>query len=328
MVWVLTATLMVLGELPALKPNEPIVGKVAANENLRFRLTIPAGQRATVTLIPLDGDADLFISLPPETPASKTPFKSVNPALQIERIMLPRQTKQTEATVLVAGVTETQFVLVLKLTERKVVLEPTRTVLTEVQWQEIAFSENDFLGALTVANKTATWYEVTIGVTGLDASKISFPNSFVLGPKGRRYLGWVSLTPKSRIVITFQRTPKADVFLVADCVSRVVSGVAISPEIDIAVDDLMPHLQPLFPVGQALREGDWKRAGALLVATLRRSPQTLTALHTFLQRTGVRLPRDVLGSRIASGFGAISAIISAASTINLPKREQVVLSVR
>lgn len=328
MIWVIMVTLMVLCDLLALKLDEPIVGKVAAGENLRFRLTIPAGQRAIVTLIPLDGDADLFVSLPPETPASKTPFKSVNPALQIERIMLPRQTKQTEGTVLVSGVTETQFVLALKLTERKVALEPTRTILTEVQWQEIAFSENDFLGALTVANKTATWYEVTIRMTGLDASKISFPNSFVLGPKGRRYLGWVSLTPKSRVVITFQRTPKADVFLVADCVSRVVSGIAISPEIDIAVDDLMPHLQSLFPVGQALREGDWKRAGALLVATLRRSPQTLTALHTFLQRTGVRLPRDVLGSRIASGFGAISAVISAASTVNLPRQERVVLSVR
>lgn len=328
MIWALMATLMVLGDLPTLKPDEPIVGKVAAGENLRFRLTIPAGQRATVTLIPLDGDADLFVSLPPETPASKTPFKSVNPALQIERIMLPRQTKQTEARVLVSGVTETQFVLALKLTERRVVFEPTRTVLMEVQWQEIAFSEDDFLGALTVVNKTATWYEVSIKVTGLDLNKISFPTSFVLGPKGRRYLGWVSLTPKSRIVIAFQRTPKADAFLIADCVSRVVSGVAISPEIDIAVDDLIPNLQPLFPVGQALREGDWKRAGALLAVTLRRSPQTLTALHTFLQRTGVRLPRDVLGSRIASGFGAISAVISATSAINLPKQEQVVLSVR
>ncbi|MFN3420891.1 MAG: hypothetical protein ACK40X_04100 [Armatimonadota bacterium] len=328
MVWVLMATLMALSELPTLKPNEPIVGKVGAGENLRFRLTIPAGRRAIVTLIPLDGDADLFVSLPRETPTSKTPFKSVNPALQIERIMLPRQTKQTEATVLVSGVTETQFVLALKLTERRVILEPTRTILTEVQWQEIAFSENDFLGALTVVNKTATWYEVTIKATGLDANKISFSNSFVLGPKGRRYLGWVSLNPKSHVVVTFQRTPKADMFLVADCVSRVVSGVAISPEVDIAVDDLMPHLQPLFPVGQALREGDWKRAGALLVATLRHSPQTLTALHTFLQRTGVRLPRDVLGSRIASGFGAISAVISAASTVNLPKQERVVLSVR
>jgi len=328
MVWVLMATLMTLGDLPTLKPNEPVMGKVAAGESLKFRITVPAGQRSIVTLFPLDGDADLFVSLPSKTPAEKTPFKSTNPALQTECVMLPKQLKQTQLEVSVLGITETRFVLAVNLTEKSAVVEPARTVLAEIQWQEVAFSENHFLGALTVANKTTTWYEVTVKAAGVDPSKVSLPSSFVLGPKGKRYLGWVALTPNTRIVISFQRTPKADAFLIADCVSRVASGVAISPEIDIAVDDLMPHLRPLFPVGQALREGDWKRAGALLVTTLRRNPKTLTALHAFLQRTGVRLPRDVLGSRIASGFGAISAIISAVSSVNLPKQEQVVLTVK
>lgn len=328
MISVLIAMLMMLGDLPALKPDEPVVSKVSAGETLKFRLAIPSGQRSIVTLIPLNGDADLSVSLTSEIPASRTPFKSVNPALQIERIVLPKQVNQTEVEISVCGATETQFVLVVNWTDRMVVVEPAKTVLTEIQWQEVAFSKDTFLGALTVANKTATWYEVTVKAVGLDAGKVSLPNSFVLGPKGKRYLGWVALASKSRIVFAFQRTPKADAFLVADCVSRVVAGVAISPEIDIAVDDLMPNLRPLFPVGQALREGDWKRAGALLVATISKSPQTLKALHAFLQRTGVRLPRDVLGNRIASGFGAISAVVSAASAINLPKQERVVLTVK
>lgn len=328
MLWMLVATLMALSDLPTLKSDKPFLGKVAAGENLKFHLTIPSGRRAIVTLIPLNGDADLSVSLISEIPASKTLFKSASPALQIERLMLPRQVKQTEAEISISGVTETQFVLVVNWTDRRVVVEPAKTVLAEIQWQEVAFSEDTFLGALTVANKTATWYEVNVKAVGLDEGKVSLPTSFVLGPKGQRYLGWVALTSKSRIIVTFRRTPKADAFLVADCVSRVVSGVAISPEIEVAVDDLMPYLQTLLPVGQALREGDWKRAGTLLVATLRRNPQTLTALHAFLQRTGVRLPRDVLGNRVASGFGAISAIISAASAVNLPKQEQVVITVK
>lgn len=328
MVWALAMVLLALGEPFALTPQEPVVGKVAAGETLKFRLTVPAGQRAALTLVPLDGDADLVVTLPPRTSASKSPLKSANPALQIERVALPSQPKQVDAEVSVIGVTETQFVLALRWTDRKVVVEPAKTLLAELQWQEVAFSGNAFLGALTVANKAATWYEVSVKVVGEDAKKVSLPASFLLGPKGKRYLGWVSLTPKSRIVVTFQRTQKADAFLVADCVSRVVTGVAISPEIDVAVDDLMPHLRPLLPVGQALREGDWKRAGSLLASALRRNPQTLTALHAFLQRTGVRLPRDVLGSRVASGFGAVSAVIAAASSVNLPKREQVVLSVK
>ncbi len=328
MVWAIFALLGWFAELPVLKPYEPAVGKVAKGEVLKFRLTVPSGQRASVMLLPLEGDADLFVSLPPEISMGETPFKSVNPALQVERILLPKQKKTAEATVFVSGKSETQFVLAAKLTERTVAFDSIPTILTEIQWQEVDFSSDAFLGTLTVGNKTATWYEVTVKLVGFERGKVNLPSSFVLGPKGKRYLGWVALTPNSRITVTFQRTPKADAFLVADCVSRLVAGVAISPEIDIAVDDLMPHLRPLLSVAQGLREGDWKRAGSLLMTTLRSNPQTLTALHTFLQRTGVRLPRDVLGSKIASGFGAISAVVSAMAAINLPKNEQVRIFVK
>ncbi|MCS7264357.1 MAG: hypothetical protein NZ805_05955 [Armatimonadetes bacterium] len=328
MIWMLTVFAIVFTDLPVLMPNEPVIGKVGAGETLKFRLTIPQGQRAMVTLLPLDGDADLFVSLPAEVPISKTPFKSNNPALHVERVALPKQVNQEEGIVSVFGATESKFVLNVNFTSRSVIFEPKRLVLTEIQWQEIAFSEDNFLGALTIANKTSTWYEVSVKSLGFDECKIHMPSSFVLGPKGKRYLGWVSLKPNSRIVVTFQRTPKADAFLIADCVSRLVAGVAISPEIDIAIDDLMPKIQPLLSVAQALREGDWKRASVLLMANLRSNPQTLTSLHAFLQRTGIRLPKDIFGSRIASGFGAISAAVSAMAAVNLPKREQVTIFVK
>jgi len=331
MVWLLVTLGLIWGlsgEPENLTEHKLIVGKVSAGETLKFKLTLPKSQRTSVTLMPLDGDADLFVLLPPTTSISQTPFKSKNVALQVERVILPAQPKEAEAVACVVGATETRFVLLVCRTKHKFIVEPSKTVLADIEWQEVSFSENTILGALTVANKTPTWFEVTVKPVGIDVSKVGLPISFVLGPRGKRYLGWVALTPDSQVIVTFQRTPKADAFLVADCVSRLVAGVGISPEIDIAIDDLMPNLKPLLAVAQPLREGDWKRAGAMLIATLRRSPQTLTALHNFLQRTGIRLPRDVFGSRIVSGFGAISAVISAMSAINLPKQERVVLTVR
>ncbi len=328
MVWLLVALTTILADFIPLMPGEPVVNKVGAGETLQFQAVVPEGKRATITLVPLNGDADLIVSLISEVPTGKATFKSANPALQIEWVSIPKHKKQIEVKISVLGITETQFVLFLGFTERSVAIEPRQTSLMEIQWQEVAFADDTFLGALTIANKTATWYEVTIKPLGFEKGKANFPSSFVLGPKGKRYLGWIALTPKSKIMVTFQRTSKADAFLVADCVSRLVAGVSISPEVDIAIDDLMPNLRPLLSVAHALREGDWKRASVSLVTILRSNPQTLTALHTFLQRVGVRLPRDVLGNRIASGFGAISAAISVMAVIKLPTQEQVTVTVK
>jgi len=98
-------------ESETLTVREPVVGKILAGETLKFKLALPKGQRTSVTLIPLDGDVDLFVLLPPITSINQTPFKSTNVALQVERVILPAQPKETEAAVCVVGVTETQFVL-------------------------------------------------------------------------------------------------------------------------------------------------------------------------------------------------------------------------
>ncbi|MGQ9463079.1 MAG: hypothetical protein ACUVTP_09005 [Candidatus Fervidibacter sp.] len=267
MLWLIVALMLTLNPnegAQALTENEPIIGKVDANATTKFRLLVPAGRRGVVTLVPLDGDADLFVLPTPNTSILQTPFKSTNPSLQVERVILPARQKETQATVCVVGLTETQFVLFARWTKYHLASEPARTLLVDVQRQEITFSNEMALGALTIANKSNTWYEVNVKAVGMDGRKVSLPSNFVLGPKGQRYFGWVELMPNSRLIVTFRRTPKADAFLVANCVSRLVAGVAISPEIDIAVDDLMPRLQPLLSVAQPLREGDWKRAGTIL----------------------------------------------------------------
>jgi hypothetical protein len=53
-------------ESEILTVREPVVGKISAGETLKFKLTLPKGQRTSVTLMPLDGDADLFVLLPPD----------------------------------------------------------------------------------------------------------------------------------------------------------------------------------------------------------------------------------------------------------------------
>jgi hypothetical protein len=159
-------------ESEILTVREPVVGKISAGETLKFKLTLPKGQRTSVTLIPLDGDADLFVLLPPTTPISQTPFKSTNVALQVERVILPAQPKETEAIVCVVGATETQFVLSVRWTKHRFTVEPSKTVLADIEWQEVSFSENAILGALTIANKTPTWFEVSVKPVGIDASKV------------------------------------------------------------------------------------------------------------------------------------------------------------
>ncbi len=317
-----------VSEPQTLTSEEPVIQKVRAKETLQFRLLVPPQQRGIVTLVPLDGDADLFVLLPPETPPAKTPYKSTNVALQTEQVLLPRKAKETEAIVQVVGITDTRFLLIVQWTALAFVTTPEKPLLVGLRWQEVRLSNDTLLGALAVINRANSWYEVHLQPVGPNLPKVALPASFVLGPKGERYLGWVAFSPADRLQVTVQRSPRADAFLVADCVSRVVAGVALSPNAEVAVDDLLPQLKPIFPVAQALRDGDWKRAGVLLLAALRRSPQTLTALHTFLQRAGIRIPRDIVGSRLSSGFGAISAVVMAMSVVHLPKEEQVTVTVR
>ncbi len=327
--WVVTA-LAVTGAWTQepLTTEEPIVGKVQAGETVQYRLTVPAGKRGFVTLLPLDGDADLFVLLPPTMPLEKTPLKSVGVALQMERVVLPAQKQDSEAVIVVRGVTATRFFLTASWTTKQVQVSPAERKVIGVNWQEDAVSSEVVLLALTLQNKSSSWYEVTVKAVGTVAQKAALPKPFMLGPQGQRDLGWVALSSNARLDVTMERTVKADLFLVADLVSRVVAGVGLSPEVVVAIDDLLPHLKPLLPVTQALREGDWKRAGATLLTVVRRHPQVLTALHTFLKRAGVHVPRDVLSNKLALGFGAVSAIVTGIAAVKAPEKESITVTLQ
>lgn len=328
-IWVVTA-LMVTGAWAQepLTPEEPIVGKVQAGETVQYRLAIPVGRRGFVMLLPLDGDADLFVLLPPTTPLEKTPLKSTNVALQMERVMLPAQRQESEGVIVVQGVMETRFFLTASWTTKQVQVSPAERKVIGVNWREDIASNEVMLLSLTLQNKSSSWYEVTVKAVGAIAQKAALPEPFILGPQGQRDLGWIALSPDARLDVTMERTVKADLFLVADVVSRVVAGVGLSPEVGAAIDDLLPQLKPLVPVTQALQKGDWKQAGMTLLTVVRNQPQVLTALHTFLKRAGVHVPKDVLGNKLKLGFGAVSAIITGVAAAKAPEREQVTITLR
>ncbi len=318
--------LLAVGWLSAadLTPQTPILAEVKAGERVTFRLPCPSGQRGIVTLTPLDGDADLFLLPSPETPLERATQKSAGIALQTERLVLPALKEPTEKWVAVKSVTPTRFLLTVQWTKRQIRQQPSQTKVIAVQWQDIQFSDAVTLGAVTVRNRTPIWYEMRVTASGMEKAPPTMP--FLLGPNGARYLGWVALPAGGRLTVTAQRTKKADIVLVVDLVCRLVAGVALSPDLTVAIDDLLPNLMPLLSVAEAVQKGDWQQASAQLMAAIKRSPKTLRALHTFLQRAGVRLSLPLLGSRLNAGFGALSATIAAIAAANLPSQESVNLS--
>lgn len=309
------------GDNIALVPENPVLARVQGGELQRYRLPVPSGQRGFVTLVPLDGDADVFILLPPEMSLAKTPLKSVSAALQPERVVVPAQKQAADAVVVVKGITPTRFLLTVSWTKRQGRQVPDRSRVVAIHWQEVQATDSVALGAVTVQNRTPGWYEIRLHPKGM--SKAVLPNVFLLGPNGSRYLGWVALAPGAHLQVAAERTPKADIALVADLVSRAVAGTALAPDLQVAMDDLLPHLTPLLPVATAVRQGDWRRAAQELVTTLRQRPQTLRALQTFLARAGLTLPATGLQKPVR--FGALSAVVTAIAAAKLPARETVTL---
>ncbi|MFA0731422.1 MAG: hypothetical protein LKKZDAJK_001194 [Candidatus Fervidibacter sp.] len=318
--------LLAVGWLSAtdLTPKTPILAEVRAGERVTFRLPCPSGQRGIVTLTPLDGDADLFLLPSLETPLERATQKSAGIALQAERLVLSALKEPTEKWVAVKGVTPTRFLLTVQWTKRQIRQQPSQTKVIAVQWQDIQFSDAVALGAVTVGNRTPIWYEVQVRASGME--KAPQGASFLLGPNGTRYLGWVALPTGGRLTVTAQRTQKADIVFVVDLICRLVAGNALAPDLTVAVDDLLPHLTPLLPVAEAVRKGDWRQASAKLAAAIRKSPQTLRTLHAFLQRAGGSLSLPLLGSRLNAGFGALSATIAAIAAANSPSQESVTLA--
>ncbi|MCS7254375.1 MAG: hypothetical protein NZ781_10210, partial [Armatimonadetes bacterium] len=321
------ATLISLPCAPQeLSPAQPaMLGELDTGSNMRVTLKLLSGKRTYVTLIPVEGDADLFVLLSPDETPETAKFKSVSPALETERLMLPMQRQDCDATVVVQAATRTRFVLFATWVGCELRIVPTKRTVIKIDAYEIVASGDTLLVAVTVKNATSAWYEFSLTGEGELMSKVNLPRSFVLGPNGERYLGWVTVSPSSKLTITAGRTKSANAFLIADIVSRAVIGTALSPDIAITIDDLLDDLEPLMPVAEALYSGDWKRAGTMLISIVRKNPKVLIALHTLLTRSGIRIPKDLLNTRIGLGFGSISAIITALGAIKAPQKEQAVL---
>lgn len=309
-----------------LSPAQPaIVGELNAGSNMQVTLKLLSGRRTYVTLTPIEGDADLFVLLSQDETPETAKFKSISPALETERLMLPMQRQDGDANVVVQAVTQTRFLLYATWVGCELRIEPPRRTVVKVDAYEVFGSGDTLLIALTLRNGTSAWYEFSLKGDGELMKRVNLPRSFVLGPNGERYIGWVVVSPNSKLTITAERTRSANIFLIADILSRAVVGTALSPDIAITIDDLVDDLEPLMPVAEALYSGDWKRAGTALISIVRKNPKTLTALHTLLTRSGIRIPKDLLNTRIGLGLGSVSAVITALGAMKAPTKEQVVL---
>lgn len=86
-------------------------GELSAGSMMQVKLHLTSGKRTYLTLIPIDGDADLFVLLSPDETVENAKFKSTSPALETERIMLPAQQRDCDAIAVVRAETQTRFVL-------------------------------------------------------------------------------------------------------------------------------------------------------------------------------------------------------------------------
>jgi hypothetical protein len=301
-------------------------GELSAGSTMQVKLHLTSGKRTYLTLIPIDGDADLFVLLSPDETVENAKFKSTSPALETERIMLPAQQRDCDAIAVVRAETQTRFVLFATWVSSQLTLTPQKRVVIAVDAYEILGSGDALLVAITLRNATPAWYEFTLKCEGDLLKKANLPNRFILGPKGEQYIGWVVLSPTSKLVVSAERTKRSDAFLIADIVSRAIVGTALSPNLAIVLDDLLEDLEPLMPVADALRRGDWKKAGSILISVIRKNPKTLTALHSLLTRSGIRIPKDLLNTKIGLGLGSVSAVITAIGAMKAPQKEEVIIS--
>lgn len=302
-----------------------MIGELNAGSSMQVTLKLLSGRRTYVTLTPIDGDADLFVLLSRDESPETAKFKSASPALETERLMLPVQRQDCDATIVVRAATQTRFLLYATWVSCELRIEPPKRTVIKVDAYEVFGSGDTLLVALTLRNGTSAWYEFSLQREGELMGKVNLPKSFVLGPNGERYIGWIVVSPNSKLTVTAERTRSANFFLIADIISRAVVGTALSPDIAITIDDLVDDLEPLMPVAEALYSGDWKKAGATLMSIVRKNPKTLTALHTLLTRSGIRIPKDLLNTKIGLGFGSVSAIITALGAMKAPPKEQAVL---
>ncbi|MCS6858922.1 MAG: hypothetical protein NZT92_01220 [Abditibacteriales bacterium] len=282
------------------------------------------------TLHTFKGDADLFVGFDGDVAPDKCALKSVNGPLQVDQIIYHDSPKKRPIYIAVYGVTDSEYVLSVNAVRREVQTTPAQPRVFKVTAQTITGSDDLLVTGLTVENLTSAWYEVTVTQEGKALEKCSIPQRWILGPKLRRYYGYVALDDKSKLTFYLNRnTLKARAYLVADLVVRLVNnGRPMSPDMGDAVEDLMPRLLALAPAAVKFQRGDWRGGGEELLRVIQRRPDVLYALHQVVQRSGINISRVLLASKIGAGFGALSASLQALAASKAPAEERVEVRLR
>jgi len=279
----------------------------------------------TITLHSLKGDADLFVGFSKDVSPDKCALKSINGPLQVDQILYDDSQKKRPIYIAVQGVIDSEYVLSVNAVRRDVQTTPAQPQVFRVTSQTITGSDALLVTGLTVENLTGAWYEVTVTKEGKALEKSGIPQHFILGPKQRRYYGYVALDDKSKLTFHLNRnTPKARAYLVADLVVRLVNnGKPMSPDIGDAVEDLMPRLFALAPAAIKFQRGDWRGGGEELLRVIKQRSDVLYALQQVVHRSGINISRVLLTSKIGAGFGALSASLQAITASKAPAEERV-----
>ncbi len=279
----------------------------------------------TITLHCLEGDADLFVGFDKDISPNNYVFKSSNGPLQTDQIVYDDSQTKRPIYVAVYGVIDSEYVISIKGTATDAATTPTRPQVLRVTSQVITGSTWLIVTGLTIENLTGAWYEVTVTKEGKVLEKSAIPQHFILGPKQRRYYGYVALDDKSKLTFSLHRnTPKARAYLVADLVVRLVNnGKPMSPDIGDAVEDLIPRLYALAPAAIKFQRGDWRGGGEELLRVLKQRSDVLSALQQVVNRSGINITRVLLTSKIGAGFGALSASMQAITASKAPAEERV-----
>lgn len=309
--------------------REPVLAKIAQGETQRYVIeaTSNPNRLLTISLHSLKGDADLFVGFDADVSPEKHAFKSTNGPMQTDTVIYREVSPQSPRPlhVAVCGVMDSEYVLSVSEATRDIQTAPAQPQVFKVTSQTITGSDNLIVTGLTIENLTGAWYEVTVTKEGKVLEKSGIPQHFILGPKQRRYYGYVALDDKSKLTFHLNRnTPKARAYLVADLVVRLVNnGKPMSPDIGDAVEDLMPRLLALAPAAIKFQRGDWRGGGEELLRVLKQRSDVLYALQQVVNRSGINITRVLLTSKIGAGFGALSASMQAITASKAPGEERV-----
>ncbi|MBI3922917.1 MAG: hypothetical protein HY318_15960 [Armatimonadetes bacterium] len=313
-------------------PEMPyVIGSVQKGERKTYRLPIQnSALRHTATLQPVTGDVDLKVWL--TDALDKAPdAQSQEGPLMTDRVSLTPKALagRTALTLDVVGRTAGQYLLWVTTTGFHLT-SPSRVAGGALRLKVLElFGDADVLLAhVEVTNQSGAWYELSLKPQGEALKKSSPPLRSMLGPQQTVTLSWLPFVADSSLKVSVDRTSKtALIYVACDMTARLVNGGSGLPNsLPKDLNLLVPQLQPLAAVGELFAKGAALQGAARLVAIAKTDPKTFTALHKFLQKSGIGLSQSVLSGKILSGLGPIAAVIQGLSTLKAPEKESLTVA--